>query len=99
MKFIHEILCSICGNKQGEIQLSTLKGWNKNVSNDDLNIVDARCDSCESVHGVYADLVKKTMLVLEDPAEAEKFVKQWRKRGEIEQKLKKMGVFIKKDEV
>lgn len=51
--FIYELKCVFCGAHCGELELSKDKHQEGEVTNDDLNILDIRCDKCREERGVF----------------------------------------------
>jgi len=90
--FTFRILCDICGTQNGEIILDRKFHNESNVTNEYLNIADARCDADNIKHGTFKEALEKAKAVLGTDEKAEEFAKKFRKKADFDKEIKKISV-------
>lgn len=92
MEYVIQLLCNICGVKQGEHIVSSKHGWTgKTATTENCGFIDVRCDACTALYGTFKEMVEEYKTKYSDDGiEAENFVSQNRKKGDFDKELGKL---------
>lgn len=88
-----DLLCNICGAKQGEHVVSSEFGWTEETATaENCGFIDTRCDQCKIDHGIFSEMVEEAFSKLKiGILEAEELVKKHRKKSEFDKEVEKFN--------